>query len=371
MAYYIEDQIDTLVFGERRPTINEYFLSSYSMAVYDGCEFGCPYCDGWAYRTRPFNETVRIATDLPAYAAEELETVDRGDLIGITALTDPYQPVEATYRLTRQLLRVLADRGQPCLILTKSHAVLEDLVLLERINEQSLAVVMFTLLTTDPFLSTKLEDKAPAPALRLDAIAELKRAGIPVGVAYMPVLPYITDTDYMLNTTLRAIAAAGADFMVWDYLHIPSDRHRARIGEMLKRVGSYPPNYYRDLYRGPTGPTPVPDPAYRAERDRELLARCDALNLPVRAPHSLYAGKLSPRNEAALLLKHTAFRDSVQGRTHMAALGQQLADLVYRGQADDARLRESPLYPTLREILARETTKDERPTTNDQRPATI
>ena len=66
MAYYIEDQIDGLVFGKRRPTINEYFLSSYSIAVYDGCEFGCPYCDGWAYRTRPFNETVRIATDLPA-----------------------------------------------------------------------------------------------------------------------------------------------------------------------------------------------------------------------------------------------------------------------------------------------------------------
>jgi DNA repair photolyase len=354
MAYYIEDQIDGLVFGERRPTINEYFLSSYSMAVYDGCEFGCPYCDGWAYRTRPFNETVRIATDLPAYAAEEIELIDRGDLIGITALTDPYQPVEATYRLTRQLLRVLADRGQPCLILTKSHTVLEDLVLLERINEQSLAVVMFTLLTIDPFLSTKLEDKASAPALRLDAIAQLKRAGIPVGVAYMPVMPYITDTDYMLNTTIRAIAESGADFMVWDYLHIPSDRHRARIGDMLMRVGSYPPGYYRDLYRGPTGPTPLPDPGYRAERDRELLARCDALNLPVRAPHSLYAGKLSPRNEAALLLRHTAYRDAVQGRTHMATLGQELSDLIYRGQATDARLRESPLYPTLREILGRD-----------------
>ena len=160
MAYYIEDQIDGLVFGERRPMINEYFLSSYSMSVYDGCEFGCPYCDGWAYRTRPFNETVRIATDLPAQAAEEIAAIDRGDLIGITALTDPYQPVEATYRLTRQLLLLLAERGQPCLILTKSHTVLEDLVLLERINEQSLAEVMFTLLTTDPFLSTKLEYKA-------------------------------------------------------------------------------------------------------------------------------------------------------------------------------------------------------------------
>jgi DNA repair photolyase len=364
MANYLEDQPEGLVVGERRPTINEYFLSSYSMAIYDGCEIGCPYCDGWAFRMRPFNETVRIATDLPQLAAEELESIDRGDLIGITALTDPYQPAESTYRLTRQLLRVLADRGQPCLILTKSHAVLEDLVLLERINAQSLAVVMFTLLTVDPFLANKLEDKASPPALRLDAITALKRAGIPVGVAHMPVIPYVTDTDYMLSTTLRAISEAGADFLIWDFLHIPSERHRARIGEMITRVGSYPPTYYRDLY----GNQAVPDPAYRAERDRELLARCDALNLPIRAPHSLYAGKLSPANEAALLLKHTAFRDAVQGRAHMAALGRNLASLVYRGEATDAQLRESPLYPTLRDILSqdkRRETREERHETRD------
>jgi DNA repair photolyase len=359
MAYYLEDQPDGPIIGARRPTINEYFLSSYSMAIYDGCEYGCPYCDGWAFRTRPFNETVRIATDLPLFAAAELEAIDRGDLIGITALTDAYQPAEATYRLTRQFLRLLADRGQPCLILTKSHTIVEDLVLLEQINAQSLAVVVFTILTTDPYLSAKLEDKSSAPALRLDAIAALKRAGIPVGVAYMPMIPYVTDTDYMLNTVLHAVVEAGADFLVWDYLHIPSERHRARIGEMLKRVGSYPPGYYRDLY----GKAPLPDATYREERDRALLARCDALNLPVRAPHQLYAGRIKPENEAALLLKHTAFRDAVQGRAHMAALGRDLANLIYSGAATDGQLRESPLYPTLRDILSRPTTDDRRPTT--------
>ena len=349
MAYYLEDQIDGLAIGDRRPTINEYFLSSYSMAVYDGCEFGCPYCDGWAYRLRPFNETVRIATDLPLLAEAELDTIDRGDLIGITALTDAYQPAEATYRLTRQLLQRLADRGQPCLILTKSHTVLEDLVLLEQINRQSLAIVMFTLLTTDPYLSGKLEDKVPAPALRLEAIAELKRAGIPVGVAFMPVIPYVTDTDYMLNTTLRAIAEAGADFLVWDYLYIASERHRARINDMLARIGSYPPSYYRDLY----GNQPLPSPTYRAEGERELLARCDALNLPVRVPYQIYAGKLKPQNEAALLLKHTAYRDAIQGRAKMAALGHDLANLVYHGEATEQQLRQHPLYTTLRDILQR------------------
>jgi DNA repair photolyase len=368
MAYYIEDQLNGPAIGERRPTINEYFLSSYTMSVYEGCELGCPYCDGWAYRMRPFNETVRIAVDLPDRVAAELETIDRGDLIGVTALTDAYQPVEATYRLTRRILRLFAERGQPCLLLTKSHTVLEDLVLLERINAQSLAVVMFTLLTVDPYMAARLEDKAPAPSLRLDALRDLKRAGIPVGVALLPVLPYVNDTDLLLTATLRAIVEAGADFVVWDYLHIPTERHRARIAEILQRIGSYPPNYYRDLYRGhggtaPGGPAaaaPLPNEVYRAERDRELLVRCDALNLPVRLPHQLYAGRLRPENEAALVLKHTAFRDAIQGRARMAELNRGLADLIYQGAADDAMLRQSPLYPTLREILSRKTKNEKR-----------
>jgi DNA repair photolyase len=354
MAYYIEDYLSGAAIGPRRPIINEYFLSSYTMAIYTGCEFGCPYCDGWAVQQRPLNEMVRVPIDLPERVRQELEGVSRGDLVGITALSDPYQPAELTCRLTRQTLRVFAERGQPLLILTKSPMVIEDLTLLERIHAASLAIVMFTLLTIDPHLAEKLEDHAPAPALRLDAIATLKRAGIPVGVAMMPILPYVNDTDLIINATLGAVVEAGADFVVWDYLLIPDERHRGRINDMLARIGRYPPAYYRDLYRGRA----LPDLTYRNERDRALLERCDALNLPVRAPHHLYAGRLHPRNEASLLLRHTAFRDSVQGRTSLARHGRELADLVYHGKATDIQLRASPLYATLNAILQREYTGD-------------
>lgn len=352
MAYYIEDELTGPALGKRRPTVNDYFLSSYTLSIYDGCEFGCPYCDGWAYRMRPFNETVRVAVNLVDKVAKELEQISRDDVVAITALTDPYQPAEATYRMTRQVLRLFAERGQPCVILTKSPAVLEDLVLLEQINGKSLAVVMFTIVATDPYLSSKLEDKAPPPQLRLEAIAALKRAGIPTGVAVIPVMPYVNDTDYMISSTVRAVADAGADFMVWEYLHIPSERHRSRINEMLTRIGSYPPSYYRDLYGQGAQATPLPSAVYRTERDREILLRCDAQNLPIRAPHHLFAGKINPRSEASLLLKHTAARDAIQGRAQLAAQGRDLADLVFQEQATDAQLRQSPLYPQLAEILA-------------------
>lgn len=350
MAYYIRDFLsEAPVLSARRPTINEFFLSSYTLNIYTGCELGCPYCDSWTFSERPLNETVRVPLDLPQRLAVELEHVDRGDLVAITALSDPYQPAEQTYGLTRQVLQVLAERGQPTLIQTKSAAVLEDLTLLRRINERSLAIVMTTLLCVDPHLSAKLEGKAAPPALRLEMLAELKRAGIPVGVALLPVMPYVNDTDSALRATLRACAEAQVDFVVWEYLHIPNERHRARINELLTRLGSYPVTYYRDVYRGQSTVSPL----YRQDRDSEILTRCDGLGLEVRAPHKLFAGRLNPRNEAALLLKHAAFRDRVQRRERVAALHRELAERIYSGSFDDAALRQSPLYLTLREVLER------------------
>ncbi len=347
MAYYTHDRLGRALLGARRPSINDYFLSAYTAAIYSGCEIGCPYCDGWAYGTRPLNETVRIADDLPQRAADELRDLDRGDLVAFTALSDPYQAAEAAYRLTRQTLQAFVAANQPCLVLTKSHTILEDRVLFEQLNQTSLGVVMFTLLTIDPFLSTKLEDKASAPAMRLEAIGELKRAGVPVGVAIIPLVPYVNDTDLVINTTLRAVAEAGADFVVWDFLHIPNERHRRRVSDMLARIGRYPPSYYRDLYGG----SPLPDAAYRADRDAALLRRCDELNLAVRPPHALYRGRLSPQNEAALLLKHAAYRDRVLGRANLARAASELADDIYSGVATQADLRASALYPSLRSIL--------------------
>lgn len=347
MAYYLRDNAPVGPVLRRRPTINEFFLSSYTLNTYSGCEFGCQYCDGWAYSMRPLNETVTVPIDLPQRIAEELETIDRGDLIAITALSDPYQPAEQTYRITRQVLQVLAEREQPCLVLTKSPTILEDLPLLRRMNERGLAIVVFTLITLDNYLFERLEAKAPSPALRLEAMTELKRAGIPVGAAVIPVMPYVNDSDQMLRSMLRTLAAVPVDFVVWDFLHIPNERHRARINETLARIGSYPPSYYRDIYLG--GSLPVA--SYRNERSAELIARCDNLGLDARIPQRIYAGKLSLQNEAALLLKHTAFHDEAQGRHHMATLHRELAQTAYDGEIDPSRFSASPLWYHVREIL--------------------
>ncbi len=350
MTYYLrENLLSGPILSPRRPTINEFFLSSYTMSIYVGCEIGCSYCDGWVYNPRPLNETIYVPLNLPQLLAEELTRVNRGDLIAITALSDPYQPAEQTYRITRQVLHVLADAEQPCLILTKGLGIVDDIPLLQRMNERSLAIVMTTLVTMDRQIAERLEAKAPPTHLRLEMLATLKRAGIPVGVAMVPIIPYVNDTNTATRALLRACAEIGVDFAIWDYLNIPDERHRMRINESLGRIATYLPSYHRDIY----GSESLPSIRYRAERDAELLARWDGMNIEARAPHRLFANRLTPCNEAALLLKHMAFRDMAHGRMKMAAMHRQLADQVYAGDIQTELLERSPLSSTLQPILQR------------------
>lgn len=346
MAYYLEERPGGPALAPRRPTINEFFLSTYQTGAYAGCEIGCPYCDGWSFSQRPFNEVVRAFVDLPDRFAEHIQTLPKGELIAFN-LADPYQPAEKTYRLTRQMLQACHVAKQPVLIQTKSLAVLEDLTLLQRLNEDGLAIVVFSLTTIDPLLSEKLEAKAPPPSARLDAIATLKRAGIPTGVAMIPVIPYLTDTERQLPTMLQAIANVAPDFVVWEYLWQPNERHRTRMAELLARLGSYPAAYYRELY----GTEMQPSAEYRREMNREILGRCEQFGLQPRAPLELYRRHLSPNNAAALLLKHQAFVDQIKGRELLASRHANLAEAVFKGNADEPALSVSPLWPTLREIL--------------------
>ncbi len=351
MANYLRDFVSKAsVLSARRPTINEFFLSAYTLSIYTGCEIGCPYCDSWIFGDRPLNETVHIPLDLPQRLDAELEAVNPGDLIAITALSDPYQAAEQTYRITRQTLQVLAKRKQPCLLLTKSASVMEDADLLQRMNQDGLAIIMTTLLTMDPHLAEKLEGKAPPPAMRLEMLTALKRLGVPVGVALLPIMPYVNDTQSALRTTLRACVAAGVDFVIWDYLHIPNERHRSRVNEILARVSTFPHSYYRDIYHGQA----TVSASYRHDRDVELQIYCDGLNLESRAPHRIYAGKLRATNEAALLLRHSAFRDRVHGREQVANIHRRLAEQIYAGDTQPANLRESSLAPAIRAILNRQ-----------------
>lgn len=354
MTTYVEERLPGSALSARRPMPNDLFLSNYLLATYGGCEFACQYCDLATTTIRPLGETTRVFVDVPTRLDQELETIDSGDVVGLI-LSEAYQPAEREHRLTRRTLQVLAQLGQPTVILTKSPQILDDLRLLEVIHERSMCVVIFSLPTVDHGLSEKLEGRAPAPQLRLDAAQILHRAGIPVGFALLPIVPYVTDPTNHLSRTLGKIAGTGAEFVVWDYLGIPNERHHERINDMLGTIARMPSSYYRDIYAS----KPYPGLDYRIKIDEELIRRCDMLGLDVRVPHRIYHRRVSPSNEISLLLRHQAFRDAAQGRDRLAQLHRSLAEEAYLGRFDKVRMMQSPLWTTIDGLLNPPAQKDQ------------
>ncbi|NCP10687.1 MAG: radical SAM protein, partial [Sphingomonadales bacterium] len=122
--------------------------------------------------------------------------------------TDPYQPIERNWRITRAVLEVLAETRHPVIITTKSARVCEDIDLLAAMAEQNLVGVAISVTSLDPAIARTLEPRACSPAKRLDAIARLAARGIPVGVNIAPVIPAITDHE--IERIMAAAASAGA-----------------------------------------------------------------------------------------------------------------------------------------------------------------
>jgi DNA repair photolyase len=196
---------------------------------YRGCEFGCVYC--YARYTHEFLE-LRDPMDferrifVKRMAAQVLShTLARtpigSDPIAIGTATDPYQPAERKYGLTRSMLEVFAQLGGLDLsITTKSALVVRDLDLLRAINSRSRLSVNFSLITLKRRLQRTLEPRAPRPALRLRALAELSRAGIRCNLLMMPMIPGLTDTPAAIESVVRAGRRAGANAIWWRSLFL-------------------------------------------------------------------------------------------------------------------------------------------------------
>jgi DNA repair photolyase len=198
-----------------------------SINPYRGCEHGCVYCfarpthaylglsPGLDFETRLFAkpEAARLL-------AEELSKPSyRPAMLGLGTNTDPYQPIEREMKITRGILEVLAAFNHPVTIVTKSALVLRDLDILGEMAKKSLASVTLSITTLDKHLARKMEPRAPTPPRRLQAIAGLAAAGIPVGVLAAPMIPALNDME--LEAILAAAAEAGASAAGYVLLRLP------------------------------------------------------------------------------------------------------------------------------------------------------
>ena len=200
-----------------------------SINPYRGCEHGCAYC--FARPTHAFqglSSGLDFETKIFAKpnAAELLEKELRASnyqptTIALGSNTDPYQPVERRFRITRSILEVLNRMNHPVGIVTKSALVTRDIDILSRMAERQLAKVAISVTTLDPKLARRMEPRAAAPAKRLETIRKLTEAGIPVSVLVAPIIPAINDHE--IEAILKACAAAGAQEAGYVLLRLPHD----------------------------------------------------------------------------------------------------------------------------------------------------
>jgi DNA repair photolyase len=185
---------------------------------YRGCEFGCKYC--YARYAHEFME-LRDPLDFErrifvkqfdsASFRDELRHVPAGQWIALGTATDPYQPAERQYRITRAILDVFArTSGFRLSITTKSQFVARDIDLLREISLRHYLTVSMTVTTADAELARSIEPLAPRPDLRLSAVRKLVRNGIRATVSCSPILPLINDSDASLDELARAASTVGA-----------------------------------------------------------------------------------------------------------------------------------------------------------------
>jgi DNA repair photolyase len=194
---------------------------TWAINPYRGCEFACKYC--YARYTHEFMEMrdgiefeqkIFVKQHAANLLRQELKKVKAGESIAIGTATDPYQPAERRFEVTRAILEELARHsGLEIGIVTKSNLVARDVEILRSIAGHNELFVNLTVTTVNTELARKLEPRAPRPDLRLETVRQLNLAGLDAGVISAPVLPEITDAPKDLEALVKAASHAGAKYI--------------------------------------------------------------------------------------------------------------------------------------------------------------
>jgi DNA repair photolyase len=230
-----------------------------SINPYRGCEHGCIYCyarpshafqglsPGLDFETKLF-----VKPDAPELLARELAAPGyQPKMIALGTNTDPYQPIERKWRVTRRILEVLRDANHPVGIVTKAALVMRDIDILSEMAAKNLAKVALSVTTLDHRLARAMEPRASTPSKRLEAIRALTNAGIPTAVMVAPIIPAINDSE--IERILDAAADAGVTEAGYVMLRLPleiKDLFREWLNEHFPNKFNHVISLVRDLHGG-------------------------------------------------------------------------------------------------------------------------
>jgi DNA repair photolyase len=234
-----------------------YLPYHWDVNIYRGCAHSCLYCfaryshEYLGYRDPfDFEQKILVKVNAPQVLDRELASPQwRGELVNLSGVSDPYQPAEEKFGLTRQVLEVMLKHRNPTILGTKSDLIRRDLDLLSRLSETTFCSVAVTITTLDEGLRRQLEPFSSPARRRVALLKELKEAGVKTGLLATPILPYLTDDPRSLEDLVRTAAECEVDFTVAGILSLRSSARQHFMPFLREQFPELYPKY-RQLYKG-------------------------------------------------------------------------------------------------------------------------
>lgn len=287
--------------------VDSWFLGKHQIGLYRGCQHACVYCDG---RFEKYNFEGEFGTDIEIkingieLLQKELTRIKEPGFVFVgSGITDAYQPLEAEYGLTRRALELVAEKGLPVHVLTKSALIERDLELIANIAKNSRAIISFSIGLDNEINRRLLEPRTAPLSERWRILHKARAMGIHTGVVMLPVVPFISDSKEEIERMLQKAKAAAVDFVLFGGMTLKAGRQKDFFSKFMHQKFPQQVENILKLYQS-NDPYGGAHPAYYAKIDAAFHGLARKYRLPFRIPQALFKGGVPNYTEAAILLAH-------------------------------------------------------------------
>jgi DNA repair photolyase len=260
------------------------FLHKIAVNPYTNCSYGCQYC--YAIKdeeiNQPYSPRIGVKTNIVYCLKRTLKNIDSPVPVALGTLTDPYQPAEKEFQISRHCLEIIVEKQFPLQIFTKSDLIMRDANILSKYSQKGFCTVMITIPTLEEKLKNKLEPNAPKIEQRLNLISQLREKNILCGILLAPIIPYVNDEPKRLDQIFYTASKIGAEYLIPGGLVLGPEPAKKRMMKLLTKHFGKIAHRYEALY----GKDTMPGLTYSNRIMgcvKELSAKYKLpLNLPVR-----------------------------------------------------------------------------------------
>jgi DNA repair photolyase len=300
--------------------VESWFLTIYSMNLYRGCTHNCVYCDGRYEKYQVdgnFGEDVIVKTNAIEILKKELDPkrkrkpMKKG-FIGLGGgVGDSYQPAEKKYNLCRKVLHLFYNYHFPIHILTKSTLIEKDVDIIKKINKQNRAIISFSFSSTDDDLSSIFEPGVPLPSERLETIKFFKKEGVFCGMYLMPVIPFITDKENIIEKSIRDAKNAGIDFVIFGGMTLKEGGQKDYFIKIIKKrfpdlISKYNAIYKNNFYGNTIK-------SYNDHIHNRFKNGIKKNSLPSRIPPNIFTDIIDENDKIIVILEHIDYLLKLRG----------------------------------------------------------